>query len=160
MPGGDITVGSLPRQPETVNDNHGKGRAMGHNIAARAGRWSAAHWKTATLGWLVLVAATVLLGSAVGTRELTDAEQSTGDTARAEQILADAGIRQPAGESVLVQSRGATVDVSDLRRTVRAVTASLARRPEVTRLRDPVSSKDGRSTLVEFAMKGPSDSAD
>ena len=23
-----------------------------HNVAARMGRWSAAHWKTATFGWL------------------------------------------------------------------------------------------------------------
>ena len=25
------------------------------NLAARVGRWSAAHWKTATFGWLALV---------------------------------------------------------------------------------------------------------
>ncbi|MDX6486612.1 MAG: hypothetical protein QOF43_1765 [Gaiellaceae bacterium] len=25
------------------------------NLAARAGRWSAAHWKTATVAWLVFV---------------------------------------------------------------------------------------------------------
>ena len=29
------------------------------NFAARAGRWSAAHWKTAFLGWFVLCVATV-----------------------------------------------------------------------------------------------------
>ena len=27
-----------------------------HNLAARMGRWSAAHWKTATFGWLAFVA--------------------------------------------------------------------------------------------------------
>ncbi|MDF2745036.1 MAG: hypothetical protein K0S88_6414, partial [Actinomycetia bacterium] len=26
------------------------------NLSAHAGRWSAAHWKTAVLGWIVLVA--------------------------------------------------------------------------------------------------------
>jgi uncharacterized membrane protein YdfJ with MMPL/SSD domain len=133
---------------------------MKGNIAARAGRWSAAHWKTATLGWLVLVAATVLLGSALGTRNLTDAEQSNGDTARAEQILADAHIDQPAGESVLVQSRTTNVHTAEFRRAVRAVAASLARHPEVTGQRAPVSSKDGHSALVQFDIKGPSDSAD
>ena len=78
---------------------------MRGNLAARAGAWSAAHWKTATFGWLVLVVAAVVLGSAAGTRTLTDVEDSQGETARAERILADAGFRQVAGESVLVQSK-------------------------------------------------------
>ena len=33
------------------------------NLAARMGRWSAAHWKTATLGWLAFVVAALALGS-------------------------------------------------------------------------------------------------
>ena len=37
------------------------------NLAARMGRWSASHWKTATFGWLALVVAVVAVGGAVGT---------------------------------------------------------------------------------------------
>ena len=33
-----------------------------HNIAARAGRWSARHRKAAVLGWLAFVVATLVLG--------------------------------------------------------------------------------------------------
>ncbi len=33
------------------------------NIAERAGRWSAAHWKTAAVGWLAFVAIAVVLGA-------------------------------------------------------------------------------------------------
>ena len=51
------------------------------NLAARAGRWSAAHWKTATFGWLAFVAAAVVLGSMHGTTSLTDAEQTNGEAA-------------------------------------------------------------------------------
>ena len=40
---------------------------MQGNLAARAGRWSAAHWKTATFGWLALVLAAVVAGSVAGT---------------------------------------------------------------------------------------------
>jgi hypothetical protein len=58
------------------------------NLAARAGRWSAAHWKTATLVWLAFVVAAVAIGRGVGTHKLTDAEQGTGETARAQAILA------------------------------------------------------------------------
>jgi hypothetical protein len=43
---------------------------MKPNLAARAGRWSAAHWKTATFGWLALVAAAVVIGGAIGTKQL------------------------------------------------------------------------------------------
>jgi RND superfamily putative drug exporter len=78
---------------------------MHRNFAGRAGRWSAAHWKTATFGWVALVLAAVALGMAAGTRKLTDAENSQGETARAERILADAGFDKSAEEAVLVQRR-------------------------------------------------------
>ena len=111
---------------EPVSENNGKGHDMRRNLAARAGHWSAAHWKTATFGWLALVAVTVVLGSLVGTRGLSDVEQSNGETARAEQMLADAGIKTPVGESVLVQSRAAHADRAALRRTAHAVHTTLA----------------------------------
>ena len=36
------------------------------NLAARAGRWSASHRKTAILGWLAFVIAAVVIGGAAG----------------------------------------------------------------------------------------------
>jgi uncharacterized membrane protein YdfJ with MMPL/SSD domain len=132
----------------------------GHNLAARAGRWSAAHWKTATFGWLALVATAVVLGSIVGTTQLTDAEKSNGQTARAEQILAHAGIKDPSSESVLVHSNLATTRSPGFSRAVRAVRSALSERPEVTDVHDPVASKDGHSVLVQFDLKGASDDAD
>ncbi len=41
---------------------------MDHNLAYRAGRWSANHWKTAVIGWLVFCVASIAVGSFVGTR--------------------------------------------------------------------------------------------
>ena len=38
------------------------------NLAARMGRWSADHWKTATFGWLALVVVAFGIGSMVGTK--------------------------------------------------------------------------------------------
>jgi uncharacterized membrane protein YdfJ with MMPL/SSD domain len=141
-------------------DIYGKEQIMRRNLAARAGHWSAAHWKTATFGWLALVVAAVLLGSIFGNRNLSDVETSNGETARAERILADAGIDAPASESVLVQSRAARADAAALQRTVRVVQRSLERRPEIGKIHAPVTSKDGRSALVEFDLKGTSDDAD
>ena len=37
-----------------------------NNIAARMGRWSANHWKTAVFGWLAFVVASVVIGGQVG----------------------------------------------------------------------------------------------
>ena len=40
------------------------------NLAARMGRWSARHWKTATFGWLAFVLVAFGLGGMVGTRNI------------------------------------------------------------------------------------------
>ena len=37
-----------------------------NNIAARMGRWSASHWKTAVFGWLAFVAVALVVGMTVG----------------------------------------------------------------------------------------------
>ena len=78
---------------------------MRRNLAARAGRWSTSHWKTATFGWLAFVAAAVLIGGAVGTEHLGANDGLPEGPRRAEQILKD-DFEQPSGEMVLVQSWG------------------------------------------------------
>jgi uncharacterized membrane protein YdfJ with MMPL/SSD domain len=125
------------------------------NITARAARWSAAHWKTATLLWLAFVAAAVVLGGMAGTKKLDDVESSTGETARAETILARAGFQAPASEAVLVQSR-----TGDIAGEARVVTARLRQLPQVEHARRTRTSHDGRSTLVEFDLRGDSFTAD
>jgi uncharacterized membrane protein YdfJ with MMPL/SSD domain len=129
---------------------------MKDNIAARAGRWSAAHWKTATFGWLALVVAAVSLGSVVGTKSLTDAEGANGETARAQQILARAGWDNSAGEAVVVRSKdGARPDP-----VAAEVTTMLRARGDVKNVKAPVRSGDSRSRLVAFELRGDGDTAD
>ena len=74
-----------------------------HNLAARMGRWSAAHWKTATFGWLAFVLVAFGLGGMVGTRNIENAA-GPGESGRMDRIL-EAGFKQPAAEHVLIQSR-------------------------------------------------------
>jgi RND superfamily putative drug exporter len=134
-----------------------------YNLAARAARWSAAHWKTAVALWIALVAVAIGLGTAVGTHELSLSEQSTGETARAEQILASAGFKTPAAESVLVRSSTRTVADPAFRSTVQAVLVKLRTMSQVTNLRTGAAgevSKDRRAQLIEFDMKGNQDTAD
>ena len=78
------------------------------NLAGRMGRWSAEHWKTATVVWLLFVVLAVAVGRIAGVVKLQDSEQGTGETARAQRILQDAGFKTPASESVLVQSKRLT----------------------------------------------------
>ena len=136
------------------------------NVAARAGRWSAAHWKTATFGWLALVVCAVAIGNMAGTVKLTSSEQSTGESARAQAMLDRAGFHDHAGESVLVHSQTRTATDPAFQREVRSVVAKLQKVSEVQGLRSPLSagntgqiSKDGHSALIEFDIKGSPDNA-
>ena len=73
------------------------------NLAARMGRWSADHWKTATFGWLALVIVAFGIGGQVGVKNVDPNTAGPGESGRMDRIL-DAGFKQPAGESVLIQS--------------------------------------------------------
>ncbi|MFL5861215.1 MAG: MMPL family transporter, partial [Solirubrobacteraceae bacterium] len=133
------------------------------NLAARAGRWSAQHWKTATAIWLGFVLAAVVAGQLVGTHKLSDSEQSTGESARAQQMLAKAGFSTPAAESVMVKSDALTVGDPAFRSAVAAVTGTLRGMPQVKNLRTGLpgqTSRDRHAELVEFDLRGKMDTAD
>jgi RND superfamily putative drug exporter len=134
-----------------------------HNFAARAGRWSAGHWKTAVAIWVAFVAVAVGLGMTVGTHTLTASEQATGEAARAEQLLTSAGFDTPAAESVIVRSETRTVADPAFRATVHGVLAKLRTMPQVTKLRTGAGgqiSQDRHAQLIEFDMRGKLDTAD
>ena len=78
-------------------------------LAAALGGWSARHRKIAIGVWLLFVIAATVLGGAAGRAGLPGWRQGAGDSARAEQILANAKISQPATELVLVRSGSAAV---------------------------------------------------
>src|SRR5262245_43974721 len=140
---------------------------MKTSIAARAGRWSADHWKTAVSAWLVFCVVAVALGAVAGTKMLKQADTAAGGTRKAEQILRHAGFPNQAAESVLVQSKSQTVHDPAFRAAVGDVVRSVSTLPEVQRVRSPLApgnagqvSHDGRSTLVQFEIRGDQDKAD
>jgi RND superfamily putative drug exporter len=131
------------------------------NVTARAARWSAAHWKTATLTWLALVVAAVTAGTMTGAVNLTNSEQGSGESARAEAILSGSGFTRPAGESVLVQSKTQRVATDPVFGTTLATVVNrLKAEPQVTNVRRTQTSKDGHSVLVEFDLRGDPATAD
>ena len=56
------------------------------SIAARAGSWSARHKKTAIFGWIAFVLASLVLGGAIGTKQLEDTDTGSGDSGRADRM--------------------------------------------------------------------------
>jgi uncharacterized membrane protein YdfJ with MMPL/SSD domain len=140
---------------------------MRFNIAARAGRWSAAHWKTAVGAWIAFCVVAAALGGVAGTKMLKQADTAAGGTRTAEQILRDGGFEDRASESVLVQSKTQTVSDPAFRDVVADVTRTVSGLAETRRVRSPLApanagqvSKDRQSVLVQFEMRGEQDTAD
>ena len=73
------------------------------SLAARAGRWSATHRKTAIWGWLAFVILSFAIGGAVGTQVLQQDELGVGESGRADEAIQGAFPRS-AEELVLIQS--------------------------------------------------------
>ncbi|MGZ4388890.1 MAG: MMPL family transporter [Gaiellaceae bacterium] len=139
---------------------------MRANLAARAGSWSAAHWKTALAGWIVFCVVAAVAGGAAGTTMLKQSDTASGDTKKAQTILDAAGFTSHADESVLVQSQTATVRDPAFRAAVGDVISAVSAVPVVRDVRSPLAagnagqvSKDGRSALVQFKIAGDRDKA-
>jgi RND superfamily putative drug exporter len=140
---------------------------MRTNLAGRAGRWSAAHWKTAAFGWLAFALAAVVVGNLIGPREMKDWQIANGESRRAAQILDNADFKIPARESVLVQSKTTTVDDPAFSATVASLVQTLSGQKDVTNIVSPIDhpnaglvSRDRHSALVQFDVKGKAQDAE
>ena len=67
------------------------------NLAARMGRWSASHKKTAIFGWIAFVAVAFLIGNAVGTKQLDQNKTGSGESGHVDAVLAAASAYGVAG---------------------------------------------------------------
>src|SRR5918992_367757 len=135
------------------------------NLAARAGRWSAQHWKTATFGWLAFVVAALVVGQALGTKNIDPNDTVPGESGEMTRIL-DAGFKQPAGESVLIQSTTLRAEYPRFQAAVDDVLRRVSAIDVVTNVRSPLEeenrgqiSRDRRSALIQFDIRGDADEA-
>ncbi len=123
---------------------------MRTSIAARAGRWSARHRKTAILGWLAFVVLATVVGGSIGQKNLPTAELGNGESKRADLIVEAADFPQQTREQVLIQGRGAlkagdpavTAAADDVERRLRSVAG-------VNEVRRGEPSRDGRSVKLQ-----------
>ncbi len=133
-----------------------------NNLAARMGRWSASHWKTAVFGWLAFVVAAVMIGQVLGTKYIDQNDSNVGQSHRADHILKDAGFQtDPQTEIVLVQSKTYTVRDAAFRSVVNDVIGTVQPFTTIKNLRSPYApgraaqvSADGHTAMVEWDMKG------
>jgi uncharacterized membrane protein YdfJ with MMPL/SSD domain len=135
------------------------------NIAARAGRWSAKHRKTAVFGWLAFVVIAFMLGGAIGQNSIADEDYGNGSSKVADRAIAAADFPESSDEQVLVQGKG-SVKIGDptFNAAVEDVITRLEAVPHVDKIESPLAkgnegqlSEDGRSGLVTFEIAGDDD---
>jgi uncharacterized membrane protein YdfJ with MMPL/SSD domain len=130
------------------------------SIAARAGAWSARNKKKAIFGWLALVIVAVFIGGAVGQKNITDEDQGTGESARAEKVLNDAFPEGPEEQILIQAGKDGSVTDASVQAAIRDVERVLADAKGITNIESPRMeqhadkvSADGRSALVSFETK-------
>jgi uncharacterized membrane protein YdfJ with MMPL/SSD domain len=138
-----------------------------NNLAARMGRWSASHWKTAVFGWLAFVIAAFFIGGVVGTKQISEDDYGTGQSKRADQILKD-GFPDSDGlsEVVLIQSPKLSVNAAEFQTTVNEVVDLAKSNPAIKDVKSPLDaanadqvSSDRQTVMVTWQMKGKYDDA-
>jgi RND superfamily putative drug exporter len=133
-----------------------------NNIAARMGRWSASHWKTAVFGWLAFVVASLAIGMNVGMKTMSNDDTNVGESHRADQILKHSGFKaEPQSEIVVIQSSKLKIGDPAYRAVVRDEIDAVRTRPLVTNVRSPLDpahadqvSADRHTVMVTWEMKG------
>ena len=133
------------------------------NVAARMAHWSGRHRKKAIWGWLAFVVIVFAAGNMAGTTQISDVDQFSGESHRAEVALDRAGLR-PVEEVVFIQSDTATIKDPGFRAAVTDVTDRLSKIPYVENVTSPLSgdseiSADGHAALVGFEIRGDSTEA-
>src|SRR3954449_6650291 len=138
-------------------------RVHANTFAARAGRWSAQHRKKAIWGWIAFVAVAFVIGGAVGVKKPTD-YVGPGDSGRADQLSLD-HFPKDASESVMIQApKGGSANDAAVRKAVADTIAGVRGKERVAEVKSPYAkgnesqiSKDGRSVLVSFKVRGDDD---
>ena len=130
-------------------------------VVRRVAGASARRPKAAIALWLVLVIGCLAGGALTGTKTLTDAQSGVGESAKVDERLDAAKLRDPAVENVLVRSGDAA--------TTRAVAREVQRRlgaldHDVASVHGPqdtagLSTAGGRTVLVQASLRGDPDHA-
>ncbi len=120
------------------------------------------HPRKIIAAWLLFVVACVAMGSFVGTQNLTEVQSEVGESAQADSLLQQKGLRDPATENIPITAPTAT-KASDAAADLTKQAAAL---PSVASVTGPAQSEElvadgGRTVLVQVQLSGnPDDAAD
>ncbi len=133
------------------------------NLAARMGRWSATHRKTAIFGWLAFVVVAFSLSILSPMTTIEDADRGVGESGRADKIIDNAFDLEQSGlqEFVVVQSDTLTVDDPEFRDTVTDVIGAVGRFEQISDIASPLDavndgqiSPDRHAAMITFTPEG------
>lgn len=144
----------------TPSPNSHDGNGLLARAVRRAAGASARFRKTAVVLWILLVVGCVAGGAMTGTKQLTEAQSGIGQSASADNRISDAGLKDPAVESILVKSSDAgrtRTAAADLERRVKAL-------PQVAAVHGQadtpaLSTAGGKAVLVQASLRGDPDDA-
>jgi RND superfamily putative drug exporter len=144
----------------STNSISNRGGGLVARAVHRAAGASSRRPRLTILLWLVLVGGCVFAGATTGTKTLTDSQAGVGESARADARLAQAGLRQPATESILVRAP----DPGTARNAADALSGRLGRLRVVGSVEGPrdtpaLSTNGGRTVLVRVVLRGDPDHA-
>src|SRR5437773_3937097 len=129
------------------------------NLAARMGRWSASHKKTAIFGWLAFIAVAFLIGNAVGTKQLDPNKAGTGESGHVDSLLRDE-FKQAQVDQILIQSTTKTVDDPAFRAAIADVIRTVGGMKQVKKVESPFTagnteriSSDRHTALVALELR-------
>src|SRR6478736_4847802 len=129
------------------------------NLAARMGRWSASHKKTAIFGWLAFIAVAFMIGNAVGTKQLDPNKTGAGESAHVDSVLRDE-FKQVQGDQILIQSTSKDVDDPAFRAAIADVVRTVGDLKQVKKVESPFAagnteqiSKDRHTALVPVELR-------
>jgi uncharacterized membrane protein YdfJ with MMPL/SSD domain len=136
------------------------------NIAARAGRWSARHRKTAIVGWLVFVVVAFMAGKSIGTDNIEPGAAGAGESGAAQKATLDAFPKKSEG-MVLIQGKAGSAGEAEFRAAVTDVVTRLRALDTVTAVKSPYApgqegkiSADRSSALVDYEIPGDAERAE
>ena len=133
------------------------------NVAARMAHWSGRHRKKAIWGWLAFVVIVFAVGTKLGTTQISDVDQYSGESHRAEVALDRAGLR-PVEEVVFIRSDDLTIKDPGLPGGRHGHDGPVGEDP-LRRERDVAADRRqrglgrGRAALVGFEVRGDSTEA-
>lgn len=143
--------------------------ANNRNIAARAGRWSATHPKSAILGWFVFVALAMVASSQIEQKQIPDYLNFNGQSAEAELAMHEHFPAARATENVLVKAAPGKPGYGSPQfdSALRSLDQELQHTKNVVAVKSALTrdgpsgfvTEDGRAARVQFEVVGKIDDA-